>query len=224
MKTILLVFFLLFLIYLFWTISRFTSDDTIDILNYKETGSDLEFKKKVQLIRNPETDVKLEPLGCYYNLEEQFFYRKINPFAKVKEFNSLYVVKDSATFKDLLIEVSNNGFGDYAKKLGNDLNKLSLQQLACLALFAGYNYISVYKNNESEYGKIFLTYSPPMVKHNNTGSFTPKEFKDYTLKPELSSSECGYHCSDSSKMCGSNNYPNIKNTPRFAVYRITESV
>ena len=220
---LLLLIFILFLVYVCSVHLNFTAD-TADILRYSETEADLKFKNKVQLIRNPDQDIKLEPLGCYYNLEDRFFYRKINPFAKVKEFNSLFVVEDSNTYKSLLTEVSNNGFEDYAKKMNPDFNTLSLQQLSTLALFAGYSYISLYKKNESEYGRIFLSYSPPMSKHNITGSFTPKEFKEYTLKPDTTESECGYKCSDSSKMCGSINYPNIKNTPRFAVYRIVESV
>jgi hypothetical protein len=86
----------------------------------------------------------------------------------------------------------------------------------------------LYKKNENEYGKIYLSYSPPMDRHNIYGNFTQKEYNQSLLKPdspkESLSSSCGFPCKDPGMMCGSDNYPNIKNTPRFAVYQMVESI
>ena len=62
-----------------------------------------------------------------------------------------------------------------------------------------------------------------MDKHNIYGNFTQKEYNQSLLKPDLVK-ECGFSCKDPGYMCGSNNYPNIKNTPQFAVYQMVESV
>jgi len=219
----LIIILILIIAFLLFDIKNNFTENVSDILTYTETSSDLEFIKNIKLISDPNKDVKLKPLGCFSNLSEYFFYKKINPFSKIKEFNSLFVIKDSSSFQDLLNEVNNNGFGDYVKKLDKNFNNIKLQELAVLGLFAGYKYISLYKKNEKEYGKIFLSYSPPMNKHNIYGQFTKKEYSNSLLEPDLPLESCGFKCNDG-YMCGSENYPNIKNTQHFAVYEITESV
>ena len=200
------------------------AESVSDILSYNESSSDLKFKEHVKLITDPNKDIKLKIIGCFSNLGENFFYKKINPFAKIKEFNSLLVIKDSSSFSDLLNEVNNNGFSNYTSSLDKNFNNITLQELAVLGLFAGYRYISVFKKNKDEYGKIFLSYSPPMNKHNISGYFSPKEYSNNLLEPDTPSSSCGFKCNSGDYMCGSANYPNIKNTPHFAVYEIIEAV
>ena len=226
MDNLLIILFFIILLLLIKQWSPFT-ENVSDILTYKETDNDIATKNRIKSILNPDSDIKLEPLGCFYNLDEKFFYKKINPFAKIKEFDSLFVIQNESSFKELLNEVKDNGFGDYVERLDTNYNNLTLQQFAVLGVFAGYNYISLYKKNESEYGKIFLSYSPPMNKHNIYGYFDEKNYNQSLLKHDLpheSLAGCGYKCKDSEMMCGSNNYPNIKNTPRFAVYRMVETV
>ena len=67
-----------------------------------------------------------------------------------------------------------------------------------------------------------------MDRHNINGNFTQKEYNQHLLKPDLPAEslvkECGFKCKDPGMMCGSHNYPNIKNTPRFAVYQMVESI
>jgi hypothetical protein len=222
---LIILFFIILLLIKQW--SPFT-ENVSDVLTYTETSSDAYTKKKIKLITNPDKDIKLQPLGCFYNLDEKFFYKKINPFAKIKEFNSLFVVQNDSDFSNLIEEVKNNGFSNYIDTLDKNYNNLTLQQLAVLGVFAGYNYISLYKKNESEYGKIYLSYSPPMDRHNIYGNFTQKEYNQSLLKPDLPKEalvkECGFSCKDPGYMCGSANHPNIKNTPRFAVYQMVESV
>jgi len=232
MDNLLIILFFIIIILLSLIITNGSSsftENVSDILTYHETSNDIATKKRIKSISNPDRDIKLQPLGCFYNLEEKFFYKKINPFAKIKEFDSLFVIQNETSFKELKNEVKDNGFQDYVSSLDTNYNKLTLQQLAVLGVFAGYNYISLYKKNESEYGKIFLSYSPPMDKHNIYGYFTQKEYNQSLLKPDLPAESlknggCGFNCKDPGLMCGSDNYPNIKNTPRFAVYRMVESV
>jgi len=226
MDNLLIILFFIILLLIINQWSHFSN--TSDLLNYTQSSSDEATKKKIKLITNPDRDIKLQPLGCFYNLDEKFFYKKINPFAKIKEFNSLFVIQNSSDFLNLINEVKDNGFGEYVDRLDPNYNNLRLQQLAVLGVFAGYNYISLYKKNESEYGKIYLSYSPPMNKHNIYGNFTQKEYNQNLLKPDLPPEslvkECGFKCKDPGMMCGSHHQPNIKNTPRFAVYQMVESI
>ena len=111
---------------------------------------------------------------------------------------------------------------------------------------AGYNYLSVYKINETTRGKIYLSYSPPMDELMDN-KLTKSE--KYTLTPVLNKYtnelekapekelSCGYPCMSGDKpetfvengvvkqyMCGSAGYPTIKTPSRFAVYKIVETV
>ena len=214
-----------------------TSYDTIDdILSYQGGSSDIAEKQKRSLITNPDKDIKLEPYGCFSNLEEKFFYKKMNPYSKLKIFDSGIILNENIDYVDLLEQVKSNGFVDYSNKIIKkypDLTKISLQEISALALLAGYSYISIYKNNPTEHGKVYLTYSPPMNKHNIYGWFNDKEYKKNLTSPDLpnhsltrgSGDTCGYPCNGNDNyMCGSIVYPNIKTPPQFAVYRIIETI
>ena len=220
--------------------SKFTTEvnysEIDDILSYPSGSSDIAEKQKRNLITDPDKDIKLEEYGCFSNLEEKFFYKKINPYSKLKIFDSGIVLNENKDYLNLTEQVKANGFGKYSDKIIKkypDLTKISLQEISALALLAGYSYISIYKNSPTEIGKVYLTYSPPMDKHNIYGWFNDKDYKKYTSKPDLpdhsltkgNSDVCGHPCNDGSNyMCGSIVYPNIKTPPQFAVYHIVETI
>jgi hypothetical protein len=202
-----------------------------DLLTYKNKKSDEDFVIMARN-KNPE-DITVKPYGCFKDIDERFFIRKLNPFSKVKIFNSVFVISENSMQKDfqtLFDEITQNGFGEYALKQKNK-NSFTLQELGALCLYAGYSYMSIFKTGLDGNMRIYFSYSPPMNKLNITGQFNQKEYNKYLLKSDLnyslkfSSSEtmCGYPCNSKNPdyYCGSLNYPNIKSPTTFAVYSVS---
>ena len=196
-------------------------------------------------------DIKLQPYGCFNNLDEKFFQKQMNPYSNF--IDSLVIINDDniTDTKALVTTVMNNGYDIYAFKIINkykdDYKNISVEEIAILGKLAGYNYLSIYKINEKTRGKIYLSYSPPMDEL--TYNKLTKSEKDYTLTPVLNKYtnelekapgkelSCGYPCMSGGKpetfvdnsvvkqyMCGSAGYPTIKTPSRFAVYKIVETV
>jgi hypothetical protein len=234
---ILIIFFIIIILFGFLH-ENFTNNSIDDLISYKGGSSDLEAKKKISLITNPDNDIKIVPYGCFSNFDNLFFYKKINPYSDIKVFDSGTILNTKNDYIDLLNNVSKNGFSDYSTSIKNkypDLTNISIQEIASLALLGGYQYISVYKTDVDNIGKVFLTYSPPMNKHNIVGWFSEEEYNEYLTSSDLPNdkltgvkpgdSTCGYQCSSSSDYyCGSVNYPNIKTFPKLAVYKIIETI
>jgi len=231
-KVIILLLFLVLMVTLVRQSSSFTETSIDDIINYKQTSSDLTFKQHIRKIDNLESDITLEPVGCFSSVFENFFLRKINPFNNLKEFDSGITITRknlSSDFQKVLMSVKSNGFPDFARsferKYSANYSQVPLRQLGALALFAGYSYLTVSKFNEKEINEIYMTYSPPMDKHNITGNFTDEEYQKNLTKSTIPMNTCGYSCGDGSKyMCGSLSYPNIKSASLYAVYKIVENV
>ena len=217
---------------------RFT--EVSDILSYNFNESDAIQRKKISMVTNPEKDVKLEEYGCFENLDEKFFYKKINPYSDIKAFDSVFAIDSYSDLERLFDQVSKNGFGDYISKLkskyppssSGNIN-LTLQELGALALLSGYSYISVYKIDPKTFGTILLSYSPPMNKHNIYGTFDSKEFDKFisrnnvplSLNGSSSKESCGYRCDTTSDYyCGSVTYPYIKSPIKYAVYKVIETI
>jgi hypothetical protein len=211
---------------------RFSDTSIDDIINYKQEQADIAFKQHILKINDINKDITLEPVGCFNNLYNKFFLRKINPFNKLKEFDSGITISQNTLKEDYLkiIEiVSNNGFQSFAtyfkNKYSKDFSKVPLKELGALALFSGYSYVSICKFNENTISQIFLTYSPPMERHNITGNFDSDEYNKYLSPVDSDISTCGFTCGDGSKYkCGSISYPNIKSDTKYAVYHIKENV
>jgi hypothetical protein len=172
-------------------------------------------------------DIKIEPYGCFTNLKGKFFLKRINPYAKIKEYDSgIFIADHNATeMKRIIDKVIENGFDEYGyhiiKKYPNDdFNNLSIHEIATLGKLSGYNYISVYKTSTKQSrGNIYLTYSPPMEKEIGTNyteeqynsELTKTDLPGYLLTPRLNKytneSEkapgkdlsCGYPCTSSGK-------------------------
>ena len=170
-------------------------------------------------------DIDLQPYGCFSSLDEKFFLKKINPYTNSNVFDSGLIISEDNRKKDtheLITQVINNGFGTYAyyifNKYDNDPDgyskNMDIKEFAILGKLAGYDYLSVYKLNESTRGKIYLTYSPPMEtqlgfnattdEYNN--NLTKSNLPTYTLIPKLNNYTnenektpgkelaCGYPC------------------------------
>jgi hypothetical protein len=214
--------FLFLVILIIWALvqrnSHFVETGNIDdILSYQKGSSDLLFKKHIKKIDDLSTDVRLEPVGCFTDIFNKFFLRKINPFSAKKEFDSGITITNQADYDRVIEIITQNGFGDF--NFPKDYKKASFKKLATLALFAGYSYISAYN------GTYYFTYSPPMERYNITGNFSDSEIKEYSSKSEYPINECGFKCGDGSEyMCGSISYPNIKSASRSSVYKIIEMV
>ena len=238
MMYLLVILLIAILIYFYYKNEKFTAESVDDILSYTGGSSDLLTKQQIELIKDPIKEIRLDPYGCFTDLEEKFFYKKINPYSKFKIFDSGIILNKLNDYTALVDQVKNNGFEDYANTIIKKypvLSDMSLQEISVLALFSGYSYISIYKESENTPGKIYLTYSPPMNKHNIQGWFSDKEYKKHLSKSDLpnyklvgsSSSDlvCGFPCEkDIGYMCGSANYPNIKTSTRFAVYHIVKTI
>ena len=205
-------------------------DETDDILSYNYTEQDKKFKNDVTTTN----DIKLQPVGCFINIEDRFFFKKINPFSKIKTFDSGTVVSNQDDFNDLLNIVKNNGFGDKIKN--KDYLSASIEQFATLGLYAGYSYLSITKMESSDSPKVYFTYSPPMNKHNNYGTFDDKQYQEnlskpdlpnFSVTPEVGSDGCGFSCGTfkdngviKNYTCGSTADPTIKSPQRVSVYKI----
>ena len=215
-------------------------------------------KNKKDLIQKPSVyqltdyykDIKLQPYGCFNQLDEKFFKKELNIYTN--QYDSLVIINNNDTDVKALIEkVLNNGYDIFAFKIinkyPNGYQQISIEEIGTLGKLAGYNYLSVYKINETTRGKIYLSYSPPMDEL--TDNKLTKSEKDYTLTPVLNKYtnelekapgkelSCGYPCMSGGKpetfvdngitkqyMCGSAGYPTIKTPSRFAVYKIVETV
>ena len=214
------VLILVLLITCYFLINRSSFGENIDdILNYRDQEKDKIFMDTVKGIKNPISDIVVTSYGCFKDLDEKFFLKKLNPFNKIKTFDSAFVISNESfqqDFNQLLENIISNGFNDYVnqlkKKYNSNYKNITIQELGALALFAGYSYISVCKESTDGYLKIYFTYSPPMDKKENDLKYLSKS----------DSLNCGYPCSESSSsMCGSINYPNIKSPSLFAIYKVT---
>ena len=210
-------------------------------------------KPSVNQLHDFYKDIKIEPYGCFSELDEKFFQKQLNPYTNT--FDSLIIINDnSSDVNDLIDKVNNNGYDIYANNIKNkypDITKISIQEIATLGKLLGYN-ISIYKINKNKRGKIYLSYSPPMdeiVEEYSSKNLTKSDLPDYTLTPKLNNYtneiekekgkelSCGYPCLQDENpdtfvkdnvtkqyMCGSVGYPNIKTSTRFSVYKIIETI
>jgi len=212
-------------------ISSFGDTSIDDILNYTQTENDIKFKNHIKKIDNINNDISLEYLGCFNDLYTRYFLRKINPFSTQKDFDSGVTISQKSIVVDyekILNLVKSNGFADFAKtfesKFKSNYQKVPLQQLAALALFSGYSYLSISKFDNENINEIYFTYSPPMDRHNVTGNFTEEEYTK-NLSKSNGLKNCGFMCGDGSKYyCGSVGYPTIKSPSLYSVYKIVEKV
>lgn len=228
-----LILLLLITIYLIKNgISNF-AENIDDLLSYKNKESDKEFVKMVK--NKKESDIKIIPYGCFKDIEQRFFIRKLNPFSNVKEFNSVFVISENSTssdFKNLFNQIKQNGFESYINSLQNkykDSFNFTLKELGLLCLYSGYSYMSIITTSPKGNRRIYFSYSPPMNKENIFGQFNEDEYNKYVLKGDINyqlysssgSNLCGYECiNDKNYGCGSVNYPLIKSPVTVAVYKV----
>jgi hypothetical protein len=210
---IIILILLLISIYLIMVSPSGFSENIDDIIGYPYTQSDLNFANLVKGVKDPGKQIKVVHYGCFKDLNEKFFTRKINPFSTIKTFDSVFVISNENDFSKLLDKVRSNGFVSSI-----DYKKASVQELGALALFAGYSYVSICKESPDGNLKIYLSYSPPMTKHNVSGQFTSQEYEKYLAVPEQMKM-CGYPCNAEDVYgCGSITYPNIKSPSLYSVY------
>ena len=205
-ELIILIIFVLFIIFNFnknlskkSNISSFSTNKII-------------IKKPYDLTENIK-DIKLQPYGCFNNLDEKFFQKQMNPYSN--NIDSLVIINDDTSdidIKALIKTVMNNGYDIYAFKILNKYNsmqdgyrKINIEEIATLGKLAGYNYLSIYKINEKTRGKMYLSYSPPMDELSDD-KITKSDLPDYTLTPKLNNYtneiekavgkelSCGYPC------------------------------
>ena len=64
-------------------------------------------------------DIKLQPYGCFNNLDEKFFQKQMNPYSN--NIDSLVIINDDniTDTKALVTTVMNNGYDIYAFKILN---------------------------------------------------------------------------------------------------------
>ena len=210
---------LLISIYLIMVSPSGFSENIDDIIGYPYTQLDLDFVNLAKSIKNPAKQIKVTHYGCFKDIDEKFFTRKINPFSTVKTFDSAFVVSSENDFSKLVSKATSNGFGTYASSI--NYKNANVQELGALALFTGYSYVSICKQSPDGNSDIYFSYSPPMTKHNVSGQFTPQEYKKYLAKPEQMKM-CGYPCNaEDIYGCGSITYPTIKSPALYSVYHVT---
>jgi hypothetical protein len=220
----------------------------------KLTSKSLVQKPSVYQLTDYYKDIKLQPYGCFNQLDEKFFKKELNIYTN--QYDSLVIINDTTADKDikeLVAKVLDNGYNIYAfdilhkyDSMKDGYQKISIEEIGTLGKLAGYNYLSVCKINENKRGKIYLSYSPPMDELAN-GKLTKSV--NYTLTPVLNKYtnelekapgkelSCGYPCTPDGKpetfndngvikqyMCGSAGFPTIKTPSRFAVYKIVETI
>jgi hypothetical protein len=261
---IVLSFFLFFTISILLTFNFILKiDNPSDDNSYENkllgSGTAKTFEKKTIDHNLENKNISLEPYGCFTNIKNQFFQERVNPYSKERnELGSSYYIKEGGNDIDKLIkDVIKNGYVSYGNKILKKYEKtgskgISILEIAKLAKLCGYNYINIlkYPEGSDQYGKIYLTYTPPTInsslyRYNN--NFTDEEFNsiltdsdlpEYKLTPKVNDDNkefvCGYPCTINGKletftdsqgdvrqyMCGSVNYPNLKTPERYAVYKI----
>ena len=190
--------------------------------------------KKIGLVKPHKTDVSeiykdiyLKPYGCFSSLEEKFFAKQLVE----NEYDSGTVVKSNNDIKELIQQIIKNGYDIYGYKLlhkyNDNYDKITIIELGILGKLAGYNYISIFKYDETTRGDIYFTYSPPMNRELDVNDPSAKDYLTKSDLPELSltgkENACGYPCSGTEEFsCGSVGYPTVKTPTRFAVYQIAE--
>jgi len=165
-------------------------------------------------------DISIEPYGCFNSLDEKFFLKQINPYTNAVD--SGIILNTPSDTRDLIKQVSLNGFDEYANQMFNKYDmmpegytkNMNIIEIATLGKLAGYNYLSIYKLDEKHRGKIYLTFSPPMdneleFNHSDTeykNNISKPDLPDYTLTPKLNNYtnekekakdkelSCGYPC------------------------------
>jgi hypothetical protein len=247
MNKVLILLLLISVLLLFInTPSRF-GEQIDDLINYKDKENDAFFANTVRNM-NPSTDILVKDYGCFRDLDEKFFIKKLNPFTTTNSFDSAFVVSPDTQIQDfeaLFTKITENGFAKYIETIKSkyspkDYKNITIPELGALALFAGYSYISMYR--ESKFGnlKIYFSYSPPMDKHNIVGQFNTKEYSKLLSKTHLNNKviagnnelQCGYPCTNPDRSpqvnqdgkvytCGSINYPTIKSPSIYSVYYIS---
>jgi hypothetical protein len=204
------LFFTILIIFIFNFISKKDApgNDALFETDLLGSGTAKTFERKTANRELENSNVSLEPYGCFTNIKNQFFQARVNPYSKNKEgVDASFFISDGAPDKPLEKLIKNiikNGYNSYGNKILKKYEKvgssgISLLEIAKLGKLSGYNYISIlkYPEGSQRYGKIYLTYSPPtksssLYKYNN--NFTDDEFKDiltdsdlqeYTLTPKL---------------------------------------
>ena len=149
-------------------------------------------------------DIDIEPYGCFNNLKDSFFIKKINHYSKNKQFDSGIIINEHSHKKDLqhLIKtVIRNGYDLYGYKIlktyktSYDYDNMPIKEIATLAKLAGYDYLSIYKLELRGKGNVYLTYSPPMktniseilnyTEEQYNNALAKTDLVDYTLTPLL---------------------------------------
>jgi len=205
-NNLILVLILVILFFCFYRQLNFgnVQEDTEDIIAYtkKNKAPDSALNKKIKEIKDPYKSIKLEPYGCFSNLEQKFFLKKINRNTHEKVFDSGITIEPDKLeqgFSDLITEVKIHGYSDFANKMNDKLkkvgwNNITIQEIGILGKYAGYDYLTIYKIGLNEKGRVYLSYSPPMELHNTTGIFSDEKYNanlsssdlpNYTLTPEL---------------------------------------
>jgi hypothetical protein len=75
-----------------------------DLLSYQHKETDKQFVQNVK-DKQP-SEIKVTPYGCFKNINERFFIRKLNPFGNVKIFNSVFVVSENSMENDFSLNMS----------------------------------------------------------------------------------------------------------------------
>jgi len=249
MIEITLFFIILFIVIIMYNVNVNVNVNKTPNVNENKSTNKIIIKKPYDLTENIK-DIKLQPYGCFNNLDEKFFQKQMNPYTDF--IDSLVIINNDNDIKALIAKVMNNGYDIYAFKIINkykdDYKNISVEEIAILGKLSGYNYLSIYKINKNTRGKIYLSYTPPMDGLSNN-KFSESDISDYTLTPKLNNYtneiektpgkelSCGYPCLSDNKpetfiqkgvtkqyMCGSVGYPTIKTPTRFAVYKIIETV
>ena len=141
-------------------------------------------------------DIYLEPYGCFTNLKDHFFLKKINPYSKQKVFDSGIIISENETTKDMLELINKviiNGYDIYGNSIlekysGTDFKHVNIEEIGVLGKLAGYNYLSIYKTNLRDRGKIYLTYSPPMessITETIGPNYTIDQYNSHLVKSDL---------------------------------------
>jgi hypothetical protein len=187
---------------------------------FKLNETDLFVKPRITDLTGIYSNISLKPYGCFSRLDEKFFQKKIN-YSKNGLLDSGRIISDTnqdRDIHDLINEVIKIGFGKYGYYLINKFSRnysgMDIKEIGILAKLAGYNYLSVYKLNETTRGKIYLSYSPPMNSQvdytANTAEYNKSlnvsDLPGHTLTPKLNEFTnelenakgkelaCGYTC------------------------------